>query len=71
MSLKIFFVLPLLLGKLQGLDNGLAKTPPMGWMSWERFMCNVDCVNYPDDCIRFVLKKTNILNNFSIQNFII
>lgn len=23
-----------------GLDDGLARTPPMGWMSWERFLCN-------------------------------
>lgn len=34
------------------LDNGLALTPPMGWMSWERYRCNIDCKNYPDDCIR-------------------
>jgi alpha-galactosidase len=25
----------------QALDNGLAKTPPMGWNSWNRFGCNV------------------------------
>jgi len=31
--------------------NGLARTPPMGWMSWERFRCVIDCVRYPDDCI--------------------
>src|SRR5947209_6932177 len=24
-----------------GLDNGLAKTPPMGWNSWNKFACNV------------------------------
>src|SRR6476620_6138631 len=23
------------------LDNGLAKTPPMGWKSWNKFGCNV------------------------------
>ncbi|XP_065307156.2 alpha-N-acetylgalactosaminidase-like isoform X2 [Dermacentor albipictus] len=33
------------------LANGLARTPPMGWLSWERFGCNVDCVNEPDNCI--------------------
>ena len=22
-----------------GLDNGLARTPPMGWNSWNRFAC--------------------------------
>ena len=36
------------------LDNGLALTPPMGWMSGERFECNTDCTNYPDDCLRYV-----------------
>src|SRR5262245_15204663 len=24
-----------------GLDNGLARTPPMGWNSWNKFQCNV------------------------------
>ncbi|KAF5274042.1 hypothetical protein FQR65_LT04440 [Abscondita terminalis] len=33
------------------LDNGLALTPPMGWMSWQRFRCLTDCELYPDDCI--------------------
>jgi len=33
------------------LDNGLARTPPMGWLSWERFECNTDCENDPDNCI--------------------
>ena len=36
------------------LDNGLAKTPPMGWMTWERFRCNIDCVNDPENCIRYI-----------------
>ncbi|XP_060562531.1 alpha-N-acetylgalactosaminidase-like, partial [Ruditapes philippinarum] len=35
----------------QGLDNGLAVTPPMGWLSWERYRCNIDCDNDPDNCI--------------------
>ncbi|XP_037069521.1 alpha-N-acetylgalactosaminidase-like, partial [Pollicipes pollicipes] len=34
-----------------GLDNGLALTPPMGWLAWERFRCNTDCVNDPKNCI--------------------
>ncbi|XP_071552875.1 LOW QUALITY PROTEIN: alpha-N-acetylgalactosaminidase-like [Panulirus ornatus] len=38
-------------GVVQGLDNGLALTPPMGWLAWERFRCNVDCVNDPQNCI--------------------
>ena len=36
---------------VNGLDNGLALTPPMGWMTWERFRCNTDCTNDPDNCI--------------------
>jgi len=36
---------------VSGLDNGLALTPPMGWMSWERFRCNTDCENDPEFCI--------------------
>ena len=33
------------------LNNGLARTPPMGWISWERFTCTVDCEQYPNDCL--------------------
>nr|KAF6359798.1 galactosidase alpha [Myotis myotis] len=33
------------------LDNGLAMTPTMGWLHWERFMCNTDCTEEPDSCI--------------------
>lgn len=33
------------------LDNGLALTPPMGWLSWERFGCQTDCETYPNSCI--------------------
>lgn len=34
-----------------GLDNGLALTPPMGWLAWERYRCILDCETYPDECI--------------------
>ncbi len=27
--------------RLQALDNGVARTPPMGWNSWNKFGCNV------------------------------
>ncbi|XP_075035894.1 alpha-N-acetylgalactosaminidase [Mixophyes fleayi] len=33
------------------LDNGLVRTPPMGWMTWERYRCNIDCKTDPEDCI--------------------
>lgn len=36
----------------RSLENGLARTPPMGWLAWERFRCNTDCKNDPDNCIR-------------------
>ena len=36
---------------IAGLDNGLSLTPPMGWLSWERFRCNTDCDQDPEFCI--------------------
>jgi len=39
------------------LDNGLVRTPPMGWLSWERFLCQTDCTRYPDSCINENLYK--------------
>lgn len=33
------------------LDNGVARRPPMGWMSWVRFGCNVWCDFDADNCI--------------------
>ncbi|XP_026481042.1 alpha-N-acetylgalactosaminidase-like [Ctenocephalides felis] len=50
----MWFVGILLLGALApslALENGLARTPPMGWLAWERFRCNTDCENDPDNCI--------------------
>jgi len=35
------------------LNNGLALTPTMGWLSWVRFGCNELCSIDPDNCIRF------------------
>lgn len=40
------------------LDNGLMRTPPMGWVSWQRFRCNTDCRDDPDNCISERLFKT-------------
>ncbi|CAH8539069.1 unnamed protein product [Schistosoma turkestanicum] len=39
------------------LNNGLAITPPMGWMTWQRFRCQIDCERYPNDCINEQLIK--------------
>ncbi|KAK2528803.1 Gla [Columba guinea] len=33
------------------LDNGLARTPPMGWLHWERFLCGTDCATDPHRCV--------------------
>jgi alpha-galactosidase len=35
------FITCLQAGEVRALDNGLAKTPPMGWNSWNKFGCNV------------------------------
>ncbi|KAI6198577.1 Alpha-galactosidase [Aphelenchoides besseyi] len=42
---------------IEGLDNGLARTPPMGWMSWTRFFCQIDCTTHPNTCINEQLYK--------------
>jgi len=34
------------------LNNGLALTPPMGWLAWQRFRCTIDCDTFPDECVR-------------------
>ena len=48
----VLFVLQL--SGVLALDNGLVLTPPMGWLSWERFRCNIDCENDPENCINFL-----------------
>ncbi|XP_032086208.1 alpha-N-acetylgalactosaminidase-like [Thamnophis elegans] len=57
-------LLPLSLGVLLGLgpavsplDNGLLRTPPMGWEPWLRFKCNTDCEKDPENCISEHLVK--------------
>ncbi|KAK7503869.1 hypothetical protein BaRGS_00004992 [Batillaria attramentaria] len=49
--------LAVVLGGCHGLDNGLARTPPMGWLSWQRYRCNTDCKNQPEECISESLYK--------------
>uniref|UniRef100_A0A061RD77 Alpha-galactosidase n=1 Tax=Tetraselmis sp. GSL018 TaxID=582737 RepID=A0A061RD77_9CHLO len=36
----------------EGLSNGLSRTPPMGWLAWERFRCNVNCEDDPKNCVQ-------------------
>lgn len=58
------------LPSVEGLDNGLARAPPIGWMSGERFGCQVDCSTYPDDCIseRLIRSTADILSLNSFQS---
>ncbi|ELW64423.1 alpha-N-acetylgalactosaminidase isoform X2 [Tupaia chinensis] len=50
MLLSSVFLLALVAQGLM-LDNGLLRTPPMGWLAWERFRCNTDCEADPKNCI--------------------
>jgi len=38
-------------GLVGGLDNGLARLPPMGWLSWTKFLCETNCSRHPLGCI--------------------
>ena len=41
--------------------NGLAEQPPMGWISWQRFGCRIDCSSSgwgPDECLSERLVKS-------------
>lgn len=41
-SYAIFISLILVfVGIVKAIDNGLGKTPPMGWNSWNHFDCNI------------------------------
>ncbi|XP_003747590.1 alpha-N-acetylgalactosaminidase [Galendromus occidentalis] len=48
---------PFLIAGAIALENGLARTPPMGWLSWQRYRCITDCKNRPNDCISEGLYK--------------
>ena len=50
-------ILLFLFATAYGLDNGLARTPPMGWMSWAKFYCEIDCQRHPFSCINEQLYK--------------
>ena len=40
-SMKLI-IFALIIMAVISLDNGLGKTPPMGWNSWNRFGCNIN-----------------------------
>ena len=70
LTCSVSFILTLLLQCTVGLVNGLGRTPPMGWLAWERFRCNTDCFNDPHNCIserlfRQVLKTFELEFNYS------
>ncbi|XP_013147923.1 PREDICTED: alpha-N-acetylgalactosaminidase-like isoform X2 [Papilio polytes] len=53
-SFKVLFTLAFfvcLLERVKLLDNGLARTPPMGWMSWGYYMCGDNCLDQPHKCL--------------------
>lgn len=51
MKLVAWFLVYATIAVVEALDNGLALTPPMGWLSWVRFGCETDCVHHPLTCI--------------------
>lgn len=59
MPLSAYILVAMVTGiqMVASLDNGVARTPPMGWLSWERFECNTDCDGDPDNCISEYLYK--------------
>lgn len=57
----------IMLDEITCLDNGLALRPPMGWLSWERFRCNTDCENDPDNCISEVLIRSVLSSSILLQ----
>jgi alpha-galactosidase len=40
--MKIYFLLVCLIPLISCLDNGLARTPAMGWNSWNKFGCSIN-----------------------------
>nr|XP_002130547.1 alpha-N-acetylgalactosaminidase-like [Ciona intestinalis]XP_026695194.1 alpha-N-acetylgalactosaminidase-like [Ciona intestinalis] len=49
--MRVTIVVLLLVHYALSLNNGLVRTPPMGWLAWERYRCNTNCAQFPDDCI--------------------
>ena len=60
MKLFSLVVVVLAISGTHSWDNGLARTPPMGWMSWLKYECTIDCVNHPNGCINEQLFKDMI-----------
>ncbi|TNN61581.1 Alpha-N-acetylgalactosaminidase [Liparis tanakae] len=54
MHLAVLLVSALSAAVTFALDNGEMRVPPMGWLAWERFRCDIDCAHDPKNCIRRV-----------------
>ena len=58
MFVKLVLCLTLLIAtNVLARDDGMVKTPPMGWLSWTRYACETDCKTYPKSCINEELYK--------------
>ena len=56
-NLYILSLTLIIVNSVSALNDGLVRTPPMGWLSWEQFRCEVDCGAHPDSCINEKLYK--------------
>ena len=50
-SVVMRFVFASVLSSVVGLENNVARTPPMGFISWQRFGAEINCKEFPDTCI--------------------
>ncbi|XP_025087731.1 alpha-N-acetylgalactosaminidase-like [Pomacea canaliculata] len=57
MGLSVLLCLVAIISFGHALDNGLGLTPPMGWLSWQRYRCQLDCQNAPTECVSENLYK--------------
>ena len=53
----LLFLFQQLLTTTVALDNGVARVPPLGWMTWQRFRCNTNCSADPHNCVSEALIK--------------
>ncbi|CAB3226159.1 unnamed protein product [Arctia plantaginis] len=47
----LIFIFIFSLNQVDLLENGVARTPPMGWMSWGYYMCSIKCERESDKCL--------------------
>jgi alpha-galactosidase len=36
------WLISLLFGSVYAINNGVGRTPPLGWNSWNKFQCDID-----------------------------